>query len=131
MKNIKTFENFADDLLNQVGDENKEIQRPDLKGKPYEYKGLPKLPVVYAVEFVPAGTFNAFYNAENYLREMGYNTGSMEGVNPIGFSEKSNYISKWWNMTATEHKLLDGAMIPLGGFREGGVLVLFFDEPNL
>lgn len=131
MKHLRKFENFADDLLNQIGDENKEMQRPDLKGKPYDYRGLPQLPVVYAVEFVPAGTFQSMYNAEAYLRDMGYSLGSSQGYSPVGFSDKYDYISKWSNMTSEEHKQLDGAYIPLGDVREGGTLVLFFNEPNL
>ena len=129
MKHLRKYENFADELLNNIGDENKEMQRPDLKGKPYP--GAPKLPVVYAVEFVPAGTFQSYYNAENYLKEMGYSIGSMQGPAPIGFSDKFDYISKWRNMSSEEHKQLDGVMIADGGFREGSVLVLFFNEPNL
>lgn len=131
MKHLRKYENFADELLNNIGDENKEMQRPDLKGKAYEGRGVPNLPVVYAVEFVPAGTFQSFYNAENYLKEMGYSIGSMEGPYPIGFSDKFDYISKWNNMNGSEHKQLDGIMVAEGGFREGSVLVLFFNEPNL
>jgi len=53
----------------------------------------------------------------------------MERDAPIGFSNKYNRISKWWNMTRDEHKLLDGVMIS-DDFREGGVTILFFTPPN-
>ena len=131
MKHLRKYENFADELLNDIGDENKEMQRPDLKGKPYDYPDVPNLPVVYAVEFVPAGTFKSMYNAESYLRDMGYKLGSSQGSAPVGFSDKYDYISKWRNMTPSEHKELDGVYIPVGDVREGGTLVLFFNEPNL
>jgi hypothetical protein len=57
----------------------------------------------------------------------------MQMSSPIGFadSDKYDYVSKWWNMNREDKESLDGAIIPLDGFREGGVLVLFFKEPKL
>lgn len=124
---VKVFEDFAE--------ESKPIHRTDLAGKPYEqgrigYSALPRLEVKHAVEFAPSGTFGAITNAESYLKELGYNTGSMEGPNPIGFSNHFEYISKWGNMRSEEHEQLDGAIIPNPSFRDGGNIILFFTEPK-
>ena len=74
--------------------------RTDLKGM--TVKGL-DLQVEHAVEFEASGTFQAFYKAEAFLRELGYTTGSMEMNAPIGFSLEYDYISKWNNMNHNEH----------------------------
>jgi hypothetical protein len=100
--------------------------RTDLKGM--TVKGL-DLQVEHAVEFEASGTFQAFYKAEAFLRELGYTTGSMEMNAPIGFSLEYDYISKWNNMNHNEHRLLDGIMTS-NDFREGSVQVLFFKAPN-
>ncbi len=128
MKHLKKFESFADELLTKIGGPDKEIKRPELVGKPYNYKGLPDVDVVYAVEFVPNGTFVANENAEEYLRGLGYRIGSMEQDNPIGFSNNFN-VPKWGNIREDGKSLLDGAIVPLPEFREGGSLILFFEEP--
>ena len=115
-----------------LSDPSKPIMRSDLVGSPYTeevgYSRLPNLDIVHAVEFVPSGTFEANSNAERYLKEMGYKIGSMEGPNPIGFSDKYNRISKWGNMTSEEHKKLDGAMIS-NDFREGATIIMWFNPP--
>lgn len=127
---LKRFENFDLDSINP----SKPITRDDLMGKPYELENkfirIPKFDVVYAVEFVPSGTFSAKSNAVNYLNSMGYVTGSMQGDNPIGFAKSFDYIAKWDTITYDEYKHLDGIIIPQPEFREGGNLVLFFKPPN-
>jgi len=132
MKYIKIFEDFVDDVIKSSSPE-KPIDRSDLVGSPYDNRNLPNLDIAYAVEFVPSGTFGAISSAQNYLKDMGYTLGSMEGGNPIGFADGNeyDYVSKWWNMKAADHRILDGAIVPLPDFREGGVLVLFFKEPKL
>ena len=100
--------------------------RTDLKGM--TVKDL-DLQVEHAIEFEASGTFQAFYSAERFLKELGYRNGSMEMNNPIGFSLEFDYISKWNKMNNSEHKLLDGIMISKD-FREGSVQVLFFKAPN-
>jgi hypothetical protein len=126
------FEDFSDDILKKANP-NEPIDRSDLIGKPYEFEELPSKEIMYAVEFVPTGTFGAIGAAQNYLKDLGYTIGSMQMSSPIGFadSDKYDYVSKWWNMNRTEQGSLDGAIIPLDGFREGGNLVLFFKEPKL
>ena len=100
--------------------------RTDLKGT--IVKGL-DLQVEHAIEFEASGTFQAFYKAEGLLKELGYTVGSMQGDAPIGISLKYDYISKWYKMNSSEHKLLDGIMISKD-FREGSVQVIFFKAPN-
>lgn len=79
----------------------------------------------------PCGTFSAFYKAEALLKGMGYRTGSMEGGNPIGFApaDPYDYISKWTNMDKEDRSLLHGVMLPDPEFREGGVVIVFFESP--
>jgi hypothetical protein len=131
MKNLKLFEDFVDDIM-KSSSPSKPIERMDLTGSVYDNRNLPQLEVKYAVEFVPSGTFGAISNAQNYLKDMGYQTGSMEGEMPIGFADenKYGYVSKWTRMNRSEHGTLDGAIIPDPEFREGGVLVLFFTSPK-
>ncbi len=98
-----------------------EISHPQLKQRQVLY-----------TEYVPAdGTFQAFYTAEALLKEMGYITGSMERQSPIGFAPKAefDYISKWSNMNSEERLLLHGVMLPDPDFREGGVVIVFFEAP--
>lgn len=110
------------------------IFRNDLVGKLYTervgYSSLPELKVVHAIEFPASGDFGAHYKAVDYLKEMGYVIGSMEGPNPIGFSSKYNRISKWGNMSRPEHELLDGAIISTTDSpRNGNAIILFFSAP--
>jgi hypothetical protein len=121
--------------IDSISDPSKPIMRSDLVGSPYTekigYSRLPNLDIVHAVEFVPSGTFGANSNAERYLEEMGYKIGSMEGPNPIGFSNKYNRISKWGNMTSEDHTKLDGVLISDGeGWREGGAIIMWFNPPT-
>ncbi len=132
MKHLQMFEDFSDDILKKANP-IEPMDRSDLIGSAYDYKELPNKETVYAVEFVPSGTFGAINAAQTYLKDLGYTIGSMQMSSPIGFadSDKYDYVSKWWNMNREDKESLDGAIIPLDGFREGGVLVLFFKEPKL
>jgi len=135
MKRIKLYEDFVDDIM-KGSDPSKPIERMDLTGKPYDkkvgYGTLPLIDVKYALEFVPAGTFSSIGNARKYLEEMGYIIGSMQGPSPIGFADGSryDYVSKWDNMNRSEHGTLDGVIIPDPEFREGGSIILFFQDPK-
>jgi hypothetical protein len=98
-----------------------EISHPQLKQRQVLY-----------TEYIPADdTFQAFYKAEAMLKEMGYIVGSMERQYPIGFAPKADwsYISKWSNMSSEERLLLHGVMLPDPNFREGGVVIVFFEAP--
>jgi hypothetical protein len=130
MKHIKKFENFD---LDSLGDPSKPIHREDLTGKPFESEDhdVPKIDVVYAVEFVPSTGFDAINNAREYLKDLGYTIGSMQGSYPIAFATGVNYISKWDGLSGSDIPRLDGVVIPIPSFRDGGNLVLFFKTPNL
>lgn len=107
--------------------------------------GLSK-PVVYAVEFEPCGTFCAVLEAQSYLEEMGYRIGSMERDNPRAviredvLEESSHsYVPKWGNLYREfkQSDELEAVMIPTKApdgrypdFREGGVLVLWYNVPE-
>ena len=99
---LKRFENFDLETLKP----SKPITRDDLMGKPCEYISS-KFEVLYAVEFVPSGTFGAINNSRDYLKEMDYNIGVMQGDNPIGFVTRNKgfeYIAKWDTIRYDEYK---------------------------
>ena len=98
-----------------------EIHHPSLKQRQ----------ILYTEHLPAAGTFQAFYSAESYLKDMGYITGSMERQAPIGFAPRSecDYISKWSNMDSSDRLRLHGVMLPEPDFREGGVVIVFFEVP--
>jgi hypothetical protein len=87
--------------------------------------------ILHTETFPPAGTFQAFYNAENRLKELGYTTGSMCRHEPIGFADadKCDYVAKWYNLSQDDKGQLDGVMVS-DGFREGGVTIVFFTPPK-
>lgn len=87
--------------------------------------------ILYTKHLPSGGTFQAFYDAEIYLKEMGYITGSMERLAPIGFAPRieCDYISKWSNMHSLDRLRLHGVMLPQPTFREGGVVIVFFEVP--
>jgi hypothetical protein len=89
-------------------------------------KAFMNRPVIKSIIVEAKGTFLAFHEAENLLKEEGYTIGSMCLNEPIGFAdgEKYKYISKWYNMDREEHMLLDGVIIS-DDFREGGVEILY------
>ena len=81
------------------------------------------------VNFTSDKDFQAFYHAEEFVKKLGYCTGSMERNAPIGFvkADKCDYISKWRNMTHKEHVKLDGVLLS-DNFRHGKVVVVIFNE---
>jgi hypothetical protein len=83
--------------------------------------------VSYFQHFPANGTFGAFYQAQEYIKDLGYEIGSMDRDNPIGFAdnEKFGYIAKWHNLTPKDKEQLYGVIIS-NDFREGAVDVLFF-----
>lgn len=87
--------------------------------------------ILHKEEFPAAGTFKAYYAAEQRLKDLGYTVGSMCGPEPIGFADSDNYhyVAKWYNISREEKSMLDGVMIS-PGFREGGVTLLFFTPPK-
>ena len=79
----------------------------------------------------PQATFGAYREAEDILKEQGYSIGSMCRSEPIGFAPKNQYrhISKWDNIHRDEWSLLHGVMVTDGGFRDGGVWLIYFIPP--
>ncbi|MFK5949517.1 MAG: hypothetical protein QM500_12195 [Methylococcales bacterium] len=56
-------------------------------------------------------TFGAKYAAEAWLTENGYSYGSSDCMGPQGIVKGAGvYISKWRNMSSSEHKAMDGAL---------------------
>jgi len=96
-----------------------------LKGKFWEDREIE-----HAVEFLPSGTFAAYYNSTNYLKDMGYSVGSMCLNHPIGFAYHVNSVAKWVNLTQEEKDSVDGVILAQHEFREGGVIILFFNPPR-
>lgn len=88
--------------------------------------------VLWAKSFPANGTFQAYYAAEQFLRELGYVVGSMCRNEPIGFADDDtyDYVAKWYNIDVSDRLRLDGVMIS-DDFREGNVDVLFLTPPKL
>ena len=79
----------------------------------------------------PRATWGAFREAEDLLRSQGYSIGSMCGPEPIGFApaDQYKYIAKWYNLGREDIKLLHGVIVADGGFRDGGMWILYFIPP--
>lgn len=73
------------------------------------------------------GTFNSYYEACRILEERGYTLGSMCMNSPIGFvsEDKFDYVAKWYNLSKSDIKKLDGVMLS-NDFREGSVQIVTF-----
>lgn len=140
---IKKYKTFNESNSDTDTDIYSPILRKDVMGQSYRYIGnhLPTSEVVYAIEFPANKTspniFRSIGDAELYLRS-DYIIGPMEMDSPIGFMSRkemrnSDYdsIPKWTRMSTENHQLMDGVIIPLPEFREGGVLVLWFKTPKL
>jgi hypothetical protein len=78
------------------------------------------------------GTFGSIREAEDLLKEQGYNVGSMNGGEPIAFApaDKYKYISKWSNIDPKDHSKISGVLLPIGGFREGAVEIVYLNQIN-
>ena len=96
-------------------------KKEDLIGKEIGGKTIKQV-----VQFPSEGTFQAFYKAEAFVKDLGFTVGSMCGPEPIGFAKGYDYVAKWRNLTQGDKSSLDGLLLNEGGFREGGVSVVFF-----
>lgn len=76
--------------------------------------------------FEVSGTFESYYAARTWAIENGYETGSMDGHNPIGMMKGYDYVAKWHNLNSKERNSLHGVMIS-DGFREKPVTILIFE----
>lgn len=88
---------------------------------------------LHSIEFGSTNSpFSAYYEASEFIKEMGYISASMCGRHPIGFVNPNefSYVAKWNNLNKEDKFLLDGIILPLNDFREGSCSVLFFNKPN-
>lgn len=102
------------------------IERKDLIGQEFQGRKASRV-----IEIPASGTFQAFYEAETLVKELGYEVGSMCAEDPIGFALGYDYVAKWYNLSRDDKNSLDGLLLHDGGFREGGVKVIFFNQPHL
>ncbi len=77
-------------------------------------------------EFNVEGTFNSYYAANSWARDNGYETGSMDGFNPIGLMKGYDYVAKWHNISSKERQMVHGVMIS-EYFREKPVTIYIFE----
>jgi len=66
--------------------------------------------------------FEAYNAAEHWLTDRGFSIGRLNGDAPVGFKEGDWDIAKWWNLSASDIKQLDG-VITSPDFRHGPVTV--------
>ena len=102
------------------------IERTDLIGTEFQGRKASRV-----IDIPAAGTFTAIHEAEAFVRDLGYTVGSMCGGEPIGFALGYDYVAKWYNIDHGDRSRLDGLLLHDGGFREGGVKVVFFNQPHL
>lgn len=92
----------------------------------FDSNGISNKLVCKTIDFPAKGTFGAINKAMAYLSENGFSYGSMQCDSPIGFYHGNASISKWQNMNIKEKQMLDGIIVPIGDFRDGGARILFF-----
>lgn len=85
--------------------------------------------VIESKEFNLAGTFQSYYAAVDWVRSMGYESGSMSYPQPIAVM-KGDYYSydlphKWKNFSSKQRRSVHGVMV--GEFRNGPVTVHLFE----
>ena len=103
------------EISERIKELNERLGRYNKKSK--EFFGAP---------VVETNTFKAIHEARKYVKDLGYNIGSMQGSAPIGISKKYDYISKWRNMSHVEHASLDGYIIS-NDMRNGNVEVVIWE----
>lgn len=72
-------------------------------------------------------TFDALYQAESYLDDLGYSFGSLSGQNVA--VKKGNYDlpQKWHNLDKEDIESIDGVIMSLD-YRDGEVIVILFKK---
>lgn len=90
---------------------------------------FPKKNITDAEYFEASGTFGAINAARDYVTRLGYATGSMQIDMPIAIAKDVRYISKWDNLGKDLEKI-QGVIIPMPEFREGGAAVILFEEKD-
>jgi len=86
-------------------------------------------PMPFVKHFPATGVaFEAYADAEEFLKEHGYSVGSMQRHEPIGVAKGDADISKWRNL-GRDVKMLDGVLVS-DSFRESGVTLYLSEEPK-
>lgn len=110
--------------------------------------------ITYAKLFEGGTDFSAYYSAKEYLRNEGYESGSMYTNYPIGFMLKGKtkldnrgntlIVTKWEEerpllttkydaLSQESFNMLDGVIIPAPGentMRDGDIFIIFFVFPD-
>lgn len=74
--------------------------------------------------------WGAWNQALRWLYERGYQTGSMDHPNPVGFTQgRYSFPWKWHNLTNDDKSKLDGVLTS-EDFRTKPVKVLIFEDQN-
>lgn len=81
--------------------------------------------IKFTKTFPATGTFEAHSAACKFLKERGYDVGSMQRGAPIGIAKDAD-ISKWRNL-GPDVRNLDGVMVS-DDFREGSVTIYLAQE---
>lgn len=77
--------------------------------------------------FSVPGTFQSYYAADKWLKENGYESGSMCRDMPIAITKgEYNLPEKYKNMTTADKKAVNG-WITSNDFREGSVTIEIFE----
>ncbi|MEM4260887.1 MAG: hypothetical protein QXG00_06625 [Candidatus Woesearchaeota archaeon] len=77
--------------------------------------------------FKPSGTFKAILNALKFLVNAGYSYGLMHGNDPIAIAKGRNiFIPKWYDLKPADIKKIDGVIIPMPEFKNGGAKIVFY-----
>jgi len=78
----------------------------------------------------PNTEFGALYEAQEYLQSRQYIVGSLDGDNPIGFSNQMlgwSSMAKWRNLSKEDKDKLDGVLVS-ECFRTKDVKIIFFQD---
>lgn len=159
LKYFKLFEDntFADGILDNIGDPDKEKLRSDLMGIPASelaskigrcanhIKSINRI-VKYAIHFEATNDFGAINNAEEWLKANGFTNGSMCSDYPMAIikgdgstqittkykEQRAICITKWDRLDSNNYASIDGVIIPDedNDLREGGAYILLFVFPD-
>lgn len=78
------------------------------------------------ISFKESGTFEGLYAAQKWLKENGYEYGSLCGHDPVAITKGIYDLpQKWINFNKLEKSLVDGVMLSTD-FREGEVTVILY-----
>ncbi len=84
--------------------------------------------MTFTKQFAEAGTFEALYACQKWLRDNGYSYGSTSRMGPMPVLKGDFCIAKWHNLTKAEKQALDGYVD--GDFREGPLTLRLKQAPE-